>query len=377
MSSVHRGAVVLLACLATLVALPLAAQPERTTLVLAVGEQRVIPSAGVSSYSEGTRGIVDVRLTPNATSFVVVGQRSGHTSLLLLMDDGQQRVFEIDVSDPRDATGDGANSRSVMARDNVRLDFYFVQVSSEYRHKLGLSWPGTLGGGTLSAGFDLAAGRLTDAQALVSDQALPQLDMAQSNGWAKVLRQAAFVTANGSEGQVSGGGELNVPVTGGLGATLKQISFGTEIQVLPRYDRETGRVELAIHADVSDLASDGGTGVPGRTTSTLQSVVNLELGQSVVLAGLRSQSEDESNAGLPWLHGLPILGALFGSDQHRRQASESLIFIVPSVVDTVALSARAAIDDALRTFDTYDGDLEKTPLAASVLAKPGAGAGHD
>jgi pilus assembly protein CpaC len=370
MTSLLRAIVAALFACSALIPQHAAAQPAKTTLLLAVGEQRVIPSAGVSSYSEGTRGIVDVRLTPNATSFVVVGQRPGHTSLLLMMEDGEQRVFEIDVTDPQGSRSDGAQSKTVTARDNVRLDFYFVQISNQYRHKLGLSWPGTLGGGTFSAGFDFAAGRLSNAQALVSDQALPQLDMAQSRGWAKLLRQAAFVTANGSQAQLSGGGELNVPVTGGLGGTLKQISFGTAIQVLPRYDRDTGRIELTIQADVSDLASDGGTGVPGRTTSNLQSVVNLELGQSVVLAGLRSQSENDDNAGLPWLHEIPVLGALFGADTRKREASETLIFIVPTVVDTVSLSARAAIDDALRVFDTYDGDLAKTQLTGATLPHP-------
>ncbi|HMA92128.1 MAG TPA: pilus assembly protein N-terminal domain-containing protein, partial [Polyangiaceae bacterium] len=55
------------------------------TIELEVGEQQVIPSEGVQSYSEGSKGIVDVRLTKDASQFVIVGVRDGSTTLLFLM----------------------------------------------------------------------------------------------------------------------------------------------------------------------------------------------------------------------------------------------------------------------------------------------------
>lgn len=340
---------------------------DRQTLSLLVGEQRVIPSAGVSGYSEGTHGVVDVRLTKDAASFILVGQREGRTSLLLVMDDGSERVLDIEVRGPNAPRPGDRPETEVTARDNIRLDFYFVQVSRDSRRKLGIAWPGSIGGGTLSASYDLVGGSVTDASAVVADQALPRLDMAQAEGWAKVMRQAAFVTANGSEAKVTGGGELNVPIEGGLGGSLARITFGTQIEVLPRYDRESGRLELTIRADVSDLTGDGGTGVPGRTTSTLHSVVNLELGQSVVLAGLRAQSESVTHAGLPWLSQIPLLGGLFGSHSRRADTSEQLVLIVPSVVEAVSLKARADIEEAMRVFDAYAGDLERTSLTERML----------
>lgn len=366
MRSVLTTLVVTVACVVAAAGDARAAS-ERISLSLAVGEQRVIPSHGAHSYSEGTRGIVDVRLTKDASSFVVVGQSEGRTSLLLLLHDGSERSFDIEVRAARFAVAEAANTDAVAARDNIRLDFYFVQVSRDYRHQLGIAWPGSAGGAMFSASYDLTTGNFTDASALVSDQALPRLDMAQAAGWAKLMRQAAFVTANGSEAKVTGGGELNVPIEGGLGGSLARITFGTQIQVLPRYDRDSGRMELTIHSEVSDLIGDGGTGVPGRTTSTLDSVVNLELGQSVVLAGLRASSESTTHAGLPWLSQLPILGGLFGSHGHRSEDSEQLVFIVPSVVDTVSLRAHADIEDAMRVFDAYTGNLEQTPLLRRTL----------
>lgn len=361
-----RGVPAIAAALA-LTALPAIAQaPE--SIMLSVGEQRVLSSEGVASYSEGIEGIVDVRLTQDGAHFVIVGKRAGSTSLLFMRANGQEVHYRIQVTDPSHPTGipaDGAaTSNAVQRRDNIRLDFYFVQLSEDYRHGLGVAWPASVGGGAFSATFDLKAGTFSEATAGVTDQVLPRLDMAQSKGWAKLLRQAAVITANGAEATFGGGGELNVPVEGALSASLRQIEFGSQIRVLPRYDRESGRIELQIHADVSDLASDQGTGVPGRITSTLDSLVNLELGQSLVIAGLSARSEATSHTGLPLLSQIPIIGGLFGSHANRSEGTENLIFIVPTVVDSVSLPSRETLREALRVFRDYDGDLDASRLRA-------------
>jgi pilus assembly protein CpaC len=348
-----------------------AAAEERRPLTLAVGEQRVLSSEGIQSFSEGVEGIVDVRLTRDGSQFVVVARRAGSTSLLLLRHDGGEVHYAIDVLDAGDAaapvaSGDGVGR--VDARDNVRLDFYFVQLDEDDRTRVGVAWPAQVGGGSLSATFDLVGGHFTQATAAVTDQALPRLDMAQSSGWAKLLRQAAVITANGTEASFSGGGELNVPIEGALSASVRAIEFGSEIRVLSRYDRESGRIELRIHADVSDLASDRGTGVPGRVTSTLDTVVNLELGQSLVLAGLSARTESSSRSGLPALSQIPILGPLFGSHASHAEGSENVIFIVPTVVESISSRARETIGSALRIFRAYDGDLDGARLRRSAAA---------
>src|SRR5262249_39713217 len=98
---------------------------ETEQLVLQVGEQRVISSDNVRSYSEGAKGIVDIRLTKDATEFIVVALAPGTTTLLFLMMDGTERHYKIAVVDPNARAHDRKDG-AVEARDNIRLDFYFV-----------------------------------------------------------------------------------------------------------------------------------------------------------------------------------------------------------------------------------------------------------
>ena len=341
---------------------------DTQSLELQLGEQRVISSDNVRSYSEGTRGVVDVRLTKDASQFIVVALAPGATTLLFLMMDGSERHFRITVTDPNGRSRQRFNDGAVEARDNIRLDFYFVQVSKNYRHQIGLGWPGSVAA-KLTATYDLHAGALESATAVISDQALPRLDMAQVSGWAKVMRQAAVVTANGEKASFSGGGEFNFPIQSALTTGLQKIPYGSLIEVEPHYDPKSGRIELRLHADISELDSDNGTGVPGRITSALDTAINLELGQSLILAGLTARSVRRSKAGLPVLSQIPILGVFFGSHAQTQEETENVVLIVPSVVDAVSMQDRVRLSAALRQYTEFSGDLNEIDFIPSATSQ--------
>ena len=345
------------------VASPVLAQRGQTVrdITVEVGEQTSISAEGVRSYSEGVRGIVDVRVADDQRSFILVGLRPGRTSLLLIMRDGSQVQYRITVPGGEEETPEGRVER----RETIRLDLYFVQLSDTYSHAIGINFPGSIGS-SQSRGqiqVDWASGTGTDTQIqLMTQTLLPRLDIAQSNGWARLYRQASLVTVNGQQAQINIGGEVNVALAGALQNTLQQIEFGTQLTCTPRYDPETGRIEIAVNADVSDLTDDRGTGFPGRSVSTLNTLVNLELGQAVVLGGVISRAESRSKSGLPGLSQIPILGALFGTHSRRFEEAETLLFIVPTVTEPVSLQQRNRIQEAIRMYEDFDGGVDEIEL---------------
>lgn len=329
------------------------------TIALTVAQQHVMSAEGVRSYSEGTRGVVDVRLTRAGDQFVLVGQRPGSTTLLLIMENGQQKHLNLIVTDPEGKMA-GEGEVVVEQEDNIRLDFFFVQLHRSDSFQVGLAYPQSVSMGTFQAGFDFLTQRFDSATAVVQDQVLLRLDMAQAGGWAKVMRKAAVITENGKQTKFSGGGEVNIPVINAMSSDIHAIQFGSEIEVLPRYDANTGRIQITLHADVSDLTQDSGSGPPGRVTSTLNTVVNLELGQAVVLAGLSSESRLESRGGVPILSQVPILGWLFGSHRKSHQTVDNVIFIVPTVIDATSRDDRERIKDAFLVYQSYQGKEKST-----------------
>jgi pilus assembly protein CpaC len=328
----------------------LAEEVEDRRLHMFVGDQDTLPAEGVRSYSEGTPGIVDVRLPRTGDQFVLVALKPGVTQLLLVLRDNRQVRYTITVAPPEPYG-------SVQPRDNIRLDFYFVQLTRSEGYQIGLAWPGTIGGtvGT-QATWNLQSGSLIEATASVAGEVLPRLDLAQASGWARVLRQATVVTANGETASFRSGGEVNVPITSGTAANLEKVEFGSEVKIEPRYDRHSGRIEIKVTADISDLAPGLGA-VPGRNVSRIETLVNLELGQSLILGGLSARAEESSRNGLPLFGQIPIVGILFGSHGKRSQETENVVFIVPTVVEAVPLEMRDRVAEAYRVYEAFSGDI--------------------
>jgi Flp pilus assembly secretin CpaC len=340
-------------------------------IVLRVGEQKSLPARGVRSYSEGAPGFADIRVTRDQSRFVIVGKQEGTTSLLLIRDDGGQFQYTIRVIAADADKGFGS-------RENIRLDLYFVSIQDRYGHQIGLNWPGNIGSTLTPSEAAIAitggSGQATQSAFQILPQTfLPSFDLAQAKGWAKMYRQATLVTANGTEAVFTSGGEFNVQVQNNLTVNVQAIEFGTKVTVLPKYDSTTGRIQLEIVADVSDLDAEKGVhGIPGRITSHVETLVNLELGQSVSLAGIRARTERRKKRGIPGLALIPFIGALFGTHSRETEDNESYMLVVPSVVEPISLSQRDRVEEALRVYESFHGGVD----AHQLLDQPRVGREH-
>lgn len=399
---------------------------ELREINLAVGENYTLSADGVRSYSLGAEAVAEVNLTPDNRKFVIVGKTPGSTTLLLLKAGTQQlnytinvfkrplKLVERELFDLLQGTP-GIRVKQVGARFfieggvstqpelerlqhiallfpgqveslvvlggaaadrkiNVKVDFFFVQLDRSRGYQLGVAYPARIGGpgvASFDASFDFLNNSFSGATASVVNQPLPGLDLAATRGWAKVLKHSTVITANGSEATFSSGGEQNFVVTSGLSASMTALPFGTDVNVLPRFDPNTRELEIRLGAEISDLTPPitAGTDVPGRDVSSLKTLVSLKLGQSIVLSGIRTRSQRHSTQGLPVLSQLPVLGALFGSHADAEQEIEGVILIVPSVVESIPKSARDALDEALADYSRFTGDSEGLKLWESEAAE--------
>jgi pilus assembly protein CpaC len=369
LSLTKKVSVVGVMLLVATVELNVAAEVEGArSMVLRVGEQRSLSARGVRSYSEGAPGFADIRVTRDQSRFVIVGKQEGTTSLLLIGTDGEQLQYTIRVIAADASKGFGG-------RENIRLDLYFVSIQDRYSHQIGLNWPGNVGSTITPSEAAIAitggSGQATQSAFQILPQTfLPSFDLAQAKGWAKMYRQATLVTANGTEAVFTSGGEFNVQVQNNLTVNVQAIEFGTKVTVLPKYDSRTGRIELEIAADVSDLDAEKGVhGIPGRITSHVETLVNLELGQSVSLAGIRARTERRRKNGIPGLALIPFIGALFGTQSRETEDNESYMLVVPSVVEPISLSQRDRVEEALRMYESFHGGVDAHQLTDQPRAR--------
>ncbi|MEZ4220816.1 MAG: pilus assembly protein N-terminal domain-containing protein [Polyangiaceae bacterium] len=387
---------------------------ETKEINIVVGENQTIPASGVKNYSEGIKGIADVKLTTDNSKFVIAGRKPGSTTLLLINKDDSTTNYVINVfarspdavkRELADLLGEmpGIRVRRVGSRFfieggvgtegdarriekiaalypgqveslvvvgqggavdrkvNIRVDFFFIQYDKTSGYNVGIDWPGRIGGQNIQSEFtyDFLAGTTTTAQASIVNQPLPALDIASVKGWAKVMKQSTVITVNGTKATFKSGGEQNFSISSGLTSNIKAIEFGTNVSVLPRLDEETGELEIQVEADVSDLTPPAdSTNLPGRNTSNLNTLVRMKLGQSLVLSGIRSRTQRRGVRGLPLLSEVPVLGLLFGSHRDSAEDVEGAVFVIPTAVEAVPMPAIEAVNSALSQFEDYSGDID-------------------
>jgi general secretion pathway protein D len=78
--------------------------------------------------------------------------------------------------------------------------------------------------------------------------------------------------------------------------------------------------------------------------------VTVEDGDTVAIGGIIEETATETSSGIPYLHRLPYVGALFGSKNTNKTRTELIIFLTPRVIyDTTQMAdATQELKDKLR-----------------------------
>ena len=132
-------------------------------------------------------------------------------------------------------------------------------------------------------------------------------------------------------GQTTGG-----TTGGGTTSSFSQIAVGIGLNVRPRITKDRN-VAMEVEVLYSNVARVSTTNTPGnnptisrRQTNTSVTVKN---GQTIVLSGIRTESEQKSKTKVPLLGDVPVLDWVFSSTENSTATSELVLFITPVVVD--------------------------------------------
>ena len=170
----------------------------------------------------------------------------------------------------------------------------------------------------------------------------------QSKQLLQILAEPNLLTVSGRPASFLSGGEFPFPTLQGGGAGVGQITiqfreFGVRIHFLPTVTpRGTIRLEVAPEVSALDYTNGltvGGYTVPGLTTRKVQTEVELQSGQSFVIAGLIDNRTTEILSKVPGLANIPLLGKLFESRNLQKNNSELMVLVTPELVDPIAAGA--------------------------------------
>jgi len=185
-------------------------------------------------------------------------------------------------------------------------------------------------GGVLAIGAAGSEIALSDVMQAISEQ-----------GDVKILSSPTISTLNNQKAIIRVGNQDVFFITGAVATqnTVTQIvqpmtiDIGILLDVTPQI-AEDGTIIMNIHPSITDKTGEKTT-PDGKSTFPLLSVretdttVRVRDGQTIIIAGLMQEKNEESYVGVPVLESVPILGGLFRYKTNKKRNSELVIMITP------------------------------------------------
>ncbi len=182
---------------------------------------------------------------------------------------------------------------------------------------------------------------------------LGALDLAEREGLVTTLSEPNLTALSGETAEFLAGGEFPILLSQGLGVTTVEYKkFGVSLSYTPTV-LSSGRISMRVRPEVSELSTQGavnldGVQIPALTVRRAETSVELGSGQSFMIAGLMSNSAQNTVDGAPGLGDVPILGNLFKSTEFRKGQTELVIIVTPYLVKPVDDSAIRLPTDGFR-----------------------------
>ncbi len=323
-----------------------------------VGELQQILRAAMPTAAITARTVNDTIILTGVVDSIEDAQRAG--------DIAKGFVQQLSAANPQGGAGPPgtpgtsvADSRivnvlTVRGRDQVMLKVTIAEVDRDIAKQLGItssslnaSW-GTFTQfnpfaitGPIAQDFNGATTALTAHNP--SNSLTATLQAFERYGVTRILAEPTVSAVSGESAKLTVGGEIPVPgppscTTGGLcTVTIIYKDYGVSLRFTPIVLAE-GRIELHLGTEVTDIDNTraqltlAGFPVPAFLTRKNETTVEVPSGGSIASAGLLQTKSLQVLNGLPGLLDLPILGALFRSNDYQRHETELMIIVTPYIV---------------------------------------------
>jgi TonB family protein len=220
----------------------------------------------------------------------------------------------------------------------VQIDMQVTEMSTSISKSLGIEWSTgkqtvsgntvtTTSGGTFAPTYmeimpSLEPGvkdyfKIGQFQRSIDSALVTKINALIQEGKARLLSKPKLVVVSGQEASFLVGGEVPVRTTtsSGGGVTQENVSFksyGISMTVTPTIRKSKISIDLSVEVSDIDAANAVGNDV-AFTTRSAQTQLNLDDGETIVLAGLIKSNRNTAVKRVPFVSDIPIIGLLFRS----------------------------------------------------------------
>jgi len=200
----------------------------------------------------------------------------------------------------------------------VRTRVILAELSKSFSQNIGVQWPSEYKA-------QLLPRFKGDENLMVTLRAL------EAQGQAQILASPTLLCRSGGQAQFHAGGEFPIRIFSRTARDVLWKSHGVILNVKPQADFQ-GAMSIEIETEISLLdMANAVDGILALKKNRVKSHFDLPGKRTIALSGLLRQELGESKEGLPFLTGIPVLGALFSSQKFLNHQTELVVFVTPEI----------------------------------------------
>lgn len=253
---------------------------------------------------------------------------------------------------------------------HIELSLWVIDITKSELDKLGIDWQGAINVGSRgSVSFNPGA---VSSATVNANNFTAQISALNTQGIAQIVTRPIILTQDNVPAVFENQDTFYAQLKGERVATLEGVTYGTVINVLPRYSTSGEEVEMVL--DIEDGQQNGGGGtqsvvsdLPVISRTKISTVARVPKGKSLLIGGNTRDEYRTDTSKIPLLGDLPWIGAAFRSNKETSNKKVRIYLIQPKLLELGSiwsaqgftepnmLNPDLPLNDAVRALDKYPG----------------------
>ncbi|MFN8579218.1 MAG: pilus assembly protein N-terminal domain-containing protein [Candidatus Sericytochromatia bacterium] len=287
---------------------------------------------GVTVMVIGDPAIAEAVVPPGQNKTALIYTKAPGTTNILVWTEkgGQPNNFILEVQDTKRA-------------EQIVTKVKVMEVFAGDDGKLGMDWQDfvTFREAPMSAPFKFGLPLRT-----ASLEA--KLDTLVNERKGKLLAQPTLVSLSGKEARFLSGGEYPVIFYERDRVNIQWKEYGIKLDIKARVEGndsivvtlkpEVSSIDRANSVTITSSPTTGSAVIPAFNSRKAETTLVLRDNESIVIAGLLSNTQEYVDSKIPFLGDIPVVGFLFKSREFRNARTELVFLVTPSILKNIIVN---------------------------------------
>ena len=255
---------------------------------------------------------------------------------------------------------------------HIELSLWIIDITKNALDKLGVDWQGAINIGS-GAQVTLNASNATAVAGSIATtdgtRFMAQISALSQKGIAEVVSRPIILTQDNVPSSFDHNSTFYTKLEAERVASLESVTYGTMINVVPRYSADGEEVEMVL--DIEDGQQNDAVSqvnsIPVITRTKISTVARVPKDKSLLIGGYTLDQYTRSNSKVPLLGDLPWIGGLFRSTTENTTKMVRIFLIQPKLLDegeswtakqfksSPTLAPQMPLSDTLKVLKSYSG----------------------